>query len=525
VIALAAVGALILVGAGIAAAVYFMRPRPEPQRIAKEEPKAPKDPAADERLKKSEEENKRLEQKLAALEEEKKKEEFKRHMDRGNEAYEAKRYDEAVAAYADALKLYDDADAKNALIKAQSSAVAATKLEEDRKKQREDYNRLMADGAKFVEAKAYAKAFEAFQAALIVVPNDGAAAKALKEVEGFLSEEEKQRQKLALFDFHMKNANAAMVRQDYATALQAFNVALTIVPDNPDAKKGMQAAQDRLAAAQAQATRTAQAQAEIAKGRDALRERRFDDAVAAFQKALQLMPDDRDATKGLADATALRNKAKVDYAQLMTQGDTLMQAQRFAEALASYHAALQAVPNDPKAQAGVLAANQGLAAAAAAAQNAPAMLQAYLAQGQAALAFGRLTDAANAFRAALAISPNYPIALAGLAEVQRLVERRAARLVEITNLFKIGDQALQARQFSTAIKAYKDILQLDPDNLKAIENLREARYQKAMAEGQQLLLAKKFAEAARHFEEALREKPGDFLATNFLKQAQTGKPK
>src|SRR5260370_19578983 len=238
-IALAAVGALVLLGAGMAAAVYIRRPKADPAPGLNDEPKdpkekEPKDTADDLRLKKSEEENKKLADKLAALEEEKKKQEFKRLMDKGNEALDAKRYEDAATAFGDALKLCpDDADARNALIKAQSSAVAAGKTDEDRKKQQEDYNRIMADAAKAMGDKQYAAAVRLYDAALMVLPNDGPAAKARADALAMLDKDDKQQQLLAQFNFHMKNGNGAMLRQDYAMALQAFNVALTLLPDNP----------------------------------------------------------------------------------------------------------------------------------------------------------------------------------------------------------------------------------------------------------------------------------------------------
>jgi tetratricopeptide (TPR) repeat protein len=520
-IALAVVGALVLIGAGIGGTVYFMRPKAGPAPVKDEtkdlkETREPKDTAADERLKKSEEENRKLAEQLAALKEREKKQEFQRLMDKGKEALEAQRYADAVAAFGEALKRYpDDADAKNALIKAQSSLVAAGKSDEDRKKKQEDYNRIMADAAKALDDKQYAAAVRLYDAALMVLPNDGAAAKARAEVLALLDKDEKEQQKLKEFKFHIDNGNAAMVRQDYATALAAFIAAEKVLPGNPEAIKLKNAAQDRLAAAQAQAMRAAQAQVEIAKGRDALRERRFDDAVAAFKKALDLMPDNPEATKGVADATAALNKAKVDYAQLITQGDNAMQARNFQAALTSYQAAAALFPNDPAAQRGIAAAQQALATVVVVPPvDNTVTLRNLLAQGQLAMVERRYADAATAFNAALAISPTDPVALAGLAEIKRIADRKALRVIEIANLFNGADQALKARQFSTAIKGYRDVLALDPDNVRAIEGLREARYQKAILEGQQALAANRFADAVAFFDLALHEKPGDPLATN-----------
>ena len=402
--------------------------------------------------------------------------------------------------------------------------MAVVRNDEDRKKQQDDYNRIMADAAKALEDKQYAAAVRLYDAALMVLPNDGPAAKARADALAFLDKDEKQRQLLDQFSFHIRNGNAAMVRQDYATALQAFNIALTLLPDNPEAKKLVNTAQDRLANARAKADKLAESQRQLGKGRDALRENCFDDALAAFKKALELMPDDPEATRGVADATAARNRAKVDYVQLITQGDAALQARNFQVALGSYQLAAALFPNDPNAQRGIAAAQQGLAAVVVVppvvVDNTVA-LQNLLLQGQLALRERRFADAATAFTAALAISPTDPTATAGLLEIQRVADRKALRIIELANLFQAGDQAFQRRQFATAIKAYRDVLMLDPDNLRAAEGLREARFQKALLEGQQALATNRAADAVRLFEAALREKPGDPTATNQLRFARS----
>jgi tetratricopeptide (TPR) repeat protein len=510
-IALAGVAALLL--AGVGGTVWFVRSKPEqPAPAAKEEPKDTR--ADDERTRKLEEENRKLADRLAAIEDEKKEEkrkhEFAELLKKGKDALDGKHYADALKSYGEALGLYpDDAEAKKGLILAQTGAAVADKSDEERKKQQADYDRLMAEGAKAREDKQYAAAAQAYKAALTVRANDGPAAKALAEVNDLLANDEIQAKKLLAFKFHMDQGNAAMVRQDYALALNNFVAAQGFLPGNPDAIKMMKAAQDRLDAIQDKAKRQAEAQVLIGRGREARGKQQFDQAIEAFQAALKLAPDDRDAQQGLAEATATRRKAKADYTQQMAQGDAAMQAQRFEEALRFYQTALQLFPDDPAAQRGVRLAQQGPTTVLLAG----AAYQRFMDLGQLALAQRRFADAAFNFNEALRVVPNDPSALAGLAAVKQATDARAARLIEIDQFFKVASQAMVARQFSTAIKAYKDVLLLDPDNLKAIEGLRTARYQRAMAEGQQAMSLKKYSDAITFFDQALAEIPGDFSAT------------
>ena len=518
----AGVAAILLTGAGIGGTVfYFLHNRPIQPTVAKEEPK---DLRAEEERTKLEAERTKLAEQIAAFEEvkrlQKNKQELARLLEKGKEALAGKHYADALAAYGDALKLFpEDADAKKGLILAQTALATSERGDEDRTKQKDAYNRLMADGAKAREDKQYAAAVQSYQAALLVLPNDEAAAKALTEVSGLLAKNEDENKKLLGFKFHMEAGNDAMVRQNYQLALNNFVAAQAFLPGNPDAIKGMKAAQDRLETLQDRAKKQADAQGLIAKGRAARAAQNFDQAIDAFQSALKLAPDDRDAQQGLAEATKTRDALKAEFTQKMTLGQNALQLQRFADALAAFRAAAQIFPEDQTAQRGMRLAQQGLDGAAIGA-TALVTLQTYLDQGRIALAAHRYADANVAFTAALQISPNDPTALAGLLTLKQFVDVKAQRLLDITRLLNLGAQALQAQRFPDAIKAYKDVLLLDSDNLQASNGLRTARYQKAMLDGQQALLSRRYIDAVSFFEAALIQVPGDPTAANSLKAAR-----
>src|SRR5262249_14049891 len=200
-------------------------------------------------------------------------------------------YADAVNAYGEALSRYpDDAEAKKGLLLAQNATARAEESDADRKKQQEDYDRLMAEGAKAREEKQYAAAAQAFKAALTVRANDGAAAKALAEVNDLLANDEIQAKKLLAFKFHMDQGNAAMVRQDYALALNNFVAAQGFLPGNPDAIKGMKAAQDRLDAIQDKAKKQAEAQGLGGPGREARGQQESDHPTPGLQGGAQAAP-------------------------------------------------------------------------------------------------------------------------------------------------------------------------------------------------------------------------------------------
>ena len=521
---LAILAAVLLVSAGIGGTIFFIK-RDKPEQ---------KDSSADEERKKLEDRIRQQDEKLRTIEEkakekekqdqehEKNRREFDKLMRQGKAALGKQHFQDAMTAYEDARRLFpDDPEARDGLISAQSSAGVDAKTEEEQKKRRLDYDRLMAEGEKAKENKDYPAAQKAFEAALIVLPGDPKAAVAVTAVKQLIEANEKEKDRQTKFQAQMNLGEAAMVRQDYEAALRAFLAAQQIMPDDLDAPKRRRAAENQLDNIQDRAKRLAIVQNLNTRGREAITAKRFDEAIDAYNSALKLSPEDFDAKKGLAEATKARTLAKAEYGQLIATGNAALQTQQFLVAQNAFQAAAAIFPNEPVAQNGILAARQGLAAATTTVPVEIVLaLQRYLAAGQLALAERRYADATIAFNAALQISPTDPTALTGLLRIKELVDRKVLRKVEIDQLLVVGAQTLAAGRYFDAIKAYKDVLLLDGDNLRAIEGLREARYGKAMFDGRQALLAKRYPDAVRFFQDALLEKPGDFTALSMLKQAQ-----
>src|SRR5262249_42197939 len=92
---------------------------------------------------------------------------------------------------------------------------------------------------------------------------------------------------------------------------------------------------------------------------------RHEEAVKAYEAAQKLFPEDTDAAKGLASAqTALEGeKLKVDFAKFMDEGKTALADKKFAAAVAAYESALRLVPDDPSATTALTLAREEMTAA------------------------------------------------------------------------------------------------------------------------------------------------------------------
>jgi epidermal growth factor receptor substrate 15 len=443
--------------------------------------------------------------------------EFQRLMTAGAAALADRSYDKAITAYTDALALYPtNIDAAKGLAEARKGREASAAEQQDTQKKRAEVARLMKQAKEAQAAKMYAEAVRALDRAVLLAPGDEAVIKALADARELLATNQGEKKKLADYDAYIAAGQAALKAERGADALREFNAALRLLPGDSVALTGIREAEKLLDSLKDTDKRRAEYTALMAQGGDALKNKRYNDAIAAFTQAEKLYPKDADALQGLSDAQkAATADAQSQYAQLMLQGAAAMRAQRYQDAVQVYTNALTLVPNDQTAIQQLALAQKALAAAAVA-QTAYAQ---YIQTGQAALQLKGYADARVAFANALTVVPNDPAALAGLAAANY-----GLHMLE-------GNAALEAKKYGDAMAAFQAALIDAPGDPTATATLKQAKalagaaaveadYNLQMQNGQALMQKKKYGEAVKAFETALQDKPGDTAATAALKQAQ-----
>jgi tetratricopeptide (TPR) repeat protein len=271
--------------------------------------------------------------------------------------------------------------------------------------------------------------------------------------------------------------------------------------------------------------------------------KKYDDAIKTFQKALDLMPDDKTASDLLASA----QKAKTDDATattaaqtqsqvqtLLKQGQTALAAGDIAGASKAFEAASKLSPQ----QADVLRFQQDLKKAQTEAAlvvkkkeeeaKRIADFSRLMNQGAVAKTNKRYTEAVAAYRDALKIMPDDPKATAAMADAQKALDLsktppKPTPQEEYAKQMQLATAAENKRQWSEAVQAYQQALKFMPGDAKATAGQKNADYQKNMDDGRAALNAKQYQNAAKFFDAALRDKPGDPTASDLLKKAKAGK--
>jgi tetratricopeptide (TPR) repeat protein len=274
---------------------------------------------------------------------EQRKAEFNKYLTQGKEAVALKKYAEAVDAFQSALNLIPgDPDASKLL----ADAKAALALEEGTKKTEADYQAHMEAARVAMINQRYADALREYLAALRIKPKDDAALKGQKQAEAQLGAMQNKDQRTTAFNNLMDRGRTALAARRFDEAIDQFKAALNLMPNDPDAQRELSRAQQARTSARADFNQ-AMTQANLA-----LQNNQLELAVKLFGDALRIFPDDPEALRGQQVALSQIGNlqaAQAAYIRYLNQGTLAMQSSRYADAVANFLEALNLVPNDPQA--------------------------------------------------------------------------------------------------------------------------------------------------------------------------------
>jgi tetratricopeptide (TPR) repeat protein len=502
--------AAILGGSLVLAAVLMNRPAPGPVANLQQSEK-------DARQKELDDRQKKLTDILA-------KTEYTRLLARGDDALRKQQYAEAEEAYSKAADLLPgESEALKGLATARAALAAATKGTEDDAKRQAEIDRLVAEAKQATADKQLAQAVRLLESARTIGPTNRVVLDALAAAQLALDADQTQKTSLADYRKLMDAAKASLIAERYTDAVRDFQAALRLMPDDLEAQQGVKQAEAKLAGLADQRKRQAAFDALLDRGRASHAAKRYNDAIAALESALRLIPDDRDATRLLSGSRDALKQAKSKNAKLVLLAEDSLRLGRYEEAQTRADEAVKNWAEDARAEKLLRRAEQLIANLRA---NIVAFRR-YMETGAVATAALRYADAVNAYTEALRLDPTN-------AEVMRLLRNANLSLVaanqavvqnlkgqaEYDRLMKVGSAALKRNAYADASKTFRDALKLVPDDADATAGLSKAKYGRAMVDGSQALRLKRKADAVRFFEAALVEVPDDFQAKSGLQKAK-----
>jgi tetratricopeptide (TPR) repeat protein len=414
---------------------------------------------------------------------------------------------------------------RNAPPKSNQEAENAQKTAKENKEKLEaEVASLIKQGKDAYDTKQLATADGYFSTALEKDPGNDEATRWRVVVREALVQADLERRFTALFE----SAKSSLAGGRYPDAIRDAVAAQQVSPTNAtwvgEAYKVQQAAEQQLTMIKGQDER-GQAFAKIMEqGTSALRDRRFPEAVEAFKVALKLVPGDPTASKGLADAEAGAQQliaelsaAQNQYQMFMTQGKQAMAGGFFDVAVNNFNQASLLMPADAEARAALINAQSALSRVAA--------YRTAMENGRNAMVQKQYAAAMMAYSDALLNMPTDPFALQGRIDAQQLLlgQIQTKQIVDF-KLAQAGELLkakvpLKNKQFLAARDLLIDAARIMPDHPNILLTNNLALYTDAMAKGQVALGTGRFGEAIDAFLNSEATLPNDPSALEGLKNS------
>ncbi len=284
----------------------------------------------------------------------------------------------------------------------------------------------------------------------------------------------------------------------------------------------------------------------------ALETKKYDSAVAKYQEAVSLKPDNQlakdkleESKKKLDEEKALA-EANKKFNEFLDKGDDAFKAKNFEDAIKNYESALEIKDNEKYPKDQIAQAKLKLEELAKV-EAEEKEFNDLLAKGDGDVANNEFDGAIESYQKALELKPLDKGVKTKIDKAQKLKDEflaNAAKEEEFQNLVKEADGLFSSENYQESINKYNEALKVKKDayateqiskaeeKIKELENAekeamelakKEEEYNSFMSDGERQLSDNKFNEAISSFKEALKIKEGDSTASNKLAAAEKAK--
>ncbi len=401
-------------------------------------------------------------------------------LSKANSAMASKNYALAKQLYEEAGKLKpNEAFPAQKLALAQQSIAKEEqeKLERDRIQQ--SYNEAIASGQSALQQGDLLSAKQQYQKAQTLKPNELLPKQQIQEIQR-LEEEKKQQELKAQRDELEKNYSEAIQKADGLLAQKEFDGSIDVYKQALMYKPSDRYAQTQITKAsnlKVEEEQKKQASIEQAyltamnNGDSKKIAKSFDEAIAAYQQALVVKPNDSQAQSKLNEAQRLlaeqqqRNKEeteqKAKYNQLVQEGDSYFQTQDYTNSKAKFEQALSIYPTEAYPKNKIASINNILAKNQKEAEYNEAIAQAdkFFSQQE-------FEQAIAKYNQAKLILPEKAYPQEKINEISKIVNQQAQdqKQAEYDQLAATAEQKISSESFEEAKSLYAQALRVLPEN-------------------------------------------------------------
>lgn len=454
---------------------------------------------------------------------------FNQFVKDGDAAVKRTKYEDAIINYnaalgikpdaADVKAKRDEAQAKHDAIKAQEQLDAS-------------YSAALDAGDSFMRAEEFQKAIDKYNEALKLKPNEKYPKDQIASATKTLEEKLANRKKQDEFNDLMTEGENLVSDKKYEPALQKYQAAQKIFPDNKEVAKRIAAVNQTIADREAQAAKQKQYDDLIAAADKKFKAEDYEAALKDYQSAGAVLPDETypkeriQATQEKITAIANAAKQKQDFDKLVSDGDKALAASNHQLAIDKYQEALTIFSDDQKVKAkledvkGILAEKEAAAKKRLQYESLIQEADGLYNKDELAAAKSKYQEARNLFS-----EENYPLdqiakidkKLKDLADSQQAQEQYDAAMAA-------GKSALNNQNFNDAIAQFETALEIfkgDKEATSALENAKtllkeqtallekQQAYESKIASADTKMAQEQYEQARKEYQEAQKIKPDE----------------
>ncbi len=387
-------------------------------------------------------------------------------------------------------------------------------------------------------------------------PEDATAKEKLAAAEGLLAKVNADKAKLEEeFNRLVALGDDNVTKQLYTDAIGNYNGALKIKPGDPDVTAKLSSAEKLLAKSNAdKAKLEAEFSRLLALGDGNVKDQKYTDAIDNYKGALNLKPEDATAKEKLASAEGLLAKVNADKAKLEEEfnrlvalGDDNVTKQLYNDAIGNYNGALKIKSNNEIVLAKIadvrkLIQEKEARDLAEAEKN--RLYNATIDKADKLFNSRIYADAKVQYSEALKIDKSAAYPQRKISEIDSLMARQAAEIAflreqeakhkqSFDNFIKDGDEKFSLRKWDESLTAYVKASDIYPDNTYAKGRIEEVKdnmareqknekdYQDALLRGNNFFNNKQYNESLFAYREAGKLKPDETLPKQKIQEIQS----
>jgi tetratricopeptide (TPR) repeat protein len=412
--------------------------------------------------------------------------------------FAAKNYELAKTKYQQALT----SQPSNAYPREKITAIdnmlnAQNNTEQEKLNKEKQYTDLINKANLAYANKNFEEAKSLYQQALTVKPDATFPNQKISELDPLIAKQKQEAMQNAsndkAFNETMAMAQSSMQKSDFETAKQLYNKALTINPQSQLPKQKINEIDKIVEQQKANETKAQKADNEkkilaaLDEGDMYFKQKKYDEAAAAYQRAIQLNPKETYAKQQVEKIASYKQAAEVEKQKTLEKSvnesvliaDNLMTAASYQQAVEAYKQALILKPSDPTLLSKLAIAEQKLTAEKLNKEANAKKDQQYnttISQADQLYAANKIQEAKVKYQQALLIKPGETYPTSQIAKIDAAVSEQ---------------------------------LKKEADN-----KTKEQQYKTAITQGDQLFIVNKNSEAKVQYQQALLIKPGDIYPTS-----------